>query len=114
MRFQVFLSIALMLLVVLQGGCLGNAPNPRKTFGDHVALVADSVTDVVLYVPGAALLVVWLAEQQVTALIRSDGGGHGGEAEAERDPCAAEEAEPAEFPPPAGDASGCGGGQACG
>jgi len=91
---------------------MGNAPNPRKTFGDHVALVADTVTEVVLYVPAAAFVVLWLAEQQATTVIRSDGGG----AEVEQDPCPAAEGEPAEFPPPAddADASNCGGGQACG
>lgn len=104
MRSRVLLAVVLVLLSGLQCGCIGNGPNPRETVGDHVAGVMDAVTSVVLYVPGVVLLGVFLLEQEVTALIRSDGGGRGPRPVPVAPECPEEPA--VEFPPPTPEAAG--------
>ncbi|MDJ0523091.1 MAG: hypothetical protein QNJ90_13565 [Planctomycetota bacterium] len=112
MRSQIIFAILLVLVSLLQGACLGNGPNPYKTFGDHVAGVVDGVTGVILWIPMTILFVVWLFEQSVTAAIRSDGGS-GNVVEPTETPCPDEEH--VEFPPPTGDEpSDCWAGKSCG
>jgi len=101
MRHRILVAAALGG-TLLHGGCLGNGPNPLRTPGDHVAAVADAATEVVVMVPGTALLLLWLMEQELTAPLRSDGGGRGPKRSSPPDgshPPA--EHEPVAFPPAA-------------
>jgi len=80
--FRVAFLVSLLLAGPLVGGCAANGPNPRKTFGDDVAEVVDHVSEAavlplvlpVMLAYGVLAGTVQLKED-VTAEIRSDGGG---------------------------------------